>query len=361
VAYPEAEWFGLADGRWVELVENSREIQGKFWGRGLENRFEFVEVRGEQPRLTLCRAVREGLGSQPKSLPTQFLYDRRGSELFEQITELPEYYPTRTERAILEARSSEIVEAAGDGAAIIEFGSGSSVKTRLLIEAALARRPELRYLPIDISFDFLKSSSAELLRDYPGLRITALGGEYFDAADSLPTHDGPRLILFLGSNIGNLTREEAVDFLRRVRGNMTAEDRMLVGLDLVKDRATLEAAYNDRQGITAEFNLNLLRRINRELDGHFDERRFQHDAPYDEVEQRIEMRLYSVGDQRVRVDGVDLSFDFADGEYIHTEWSHKYTRESFSALSAHAGLSIEHLWTDGRQWFGLALLRCSES
>lgn len=301
--------------------------------------------------------MREGLGAQPKSLPTQFLYDRRGSELFEQITELPEYYPTRTERSILEGHADEIVEAAGPGAAIIEFGSGSSVKTRLLIEAALRRHGSLRYLPIDISFDFLKSSSQTLLSDYPGLRITALGAEYFDAAEALPGHDGPRLILFLGSNIGNLTREEAVEFLGRVRRNMLPQDRMLVGIDLIKDPNVLVAAYNDRKGVTAEFNRNLLRRINRELDGHFVEGCFRHSAPYDEQEQRIEMRLYSIGDQHVRVDALDQTFDFADGEYIHTEWSHKYTPETFANLCAPAGLRIDHLWTDQRHWFGLALLR----
>ncbi|AIE85091.1 L-histidine N(alpha)-methyltransferase [Fimbriimonas ginsengisoli] len=323
----------------------------------MESRFEFVEIRGDHPPLTLDRAVREGLSAQPKSLATQFLYDRRGSELFERITELPEYYPTRTERAIIEARAGEIIEAAGEGAAIIEFGSGSSTKTRLLIEAALARRPELRYMPIDISFEFLKSSSANLLEDYPGLQITALGAEYFDAADALPSHDGPRLILFLGSNIGNLTREEAVDFLTRIRRGMEPRDRMLVGIDLVKDRGILEAAYNDRQGITAAFNLNLLRRVNHELGGHFAEGCFRHDAPYDDVEHRIEMRLYSRRDQRVRVDALDQTFEFADGEFIHTEWSYKYTRETFAELCSHAGLAIEHLWHDDRNWFGLALLR----
>lgn len=325
----------------------------------MESRFDFIEIKGKSQRLTLCGAVREGLGAPQKSLPTQFLYDRRGSEIFEQITELPEYYPTRTERSILEAHADEIVEAAGAGAAIIEFGSGSSVKTRLLIEAAIRRHGSLRYLPIDISFDFLKSSSQTLLSDYPGLRITALGAEYFDAAEALPSHDGPRLILFLGSNIGNLTKQEAVEFLSRIRRNMTGEDRMLVGIDLVKDREILEAAYNDRQGVTAEFNRNLLRRINRELDGHFVEECFRHSAPYDDREQRIEMRLYSKGDQHIRVDALDQTFDFADGEFIHTEWSHKYTPETFAQLCAPASLQIDHLWTDPRNWFGLALLRCS--
>lgn len=323
----------------------------------MDTRFEFVEVRGKQPRLTLCRAITVGLGSSPKRIPTHFLYDRTGSELFERITELPEYYPTRTERSILERRAGEILEAVGPGAAIVEFGSGSCAKTRLLIEAALRKGPMLRFMPIDISFEFLKASSGELLRDYPGLCVSALGAEYFDAADALPEHDGPRLVLFLGGNIGNLEREEAIDFLSRLRRGMRAEDRLLVGIDLVKEKSLLEAAYNDAEGVTALFNLNLLHRINRELDGRFDPDAFYHWAPYDEAEARIEMRLYSRGAQRVSVEAIDRVFEFADGEYIHTEWSHKYTPRSFAALCAPAGLCIDHLWSDNQNWFGLAMLR----
>jgi dimethylhistidine N-methyltransferase len=322
-------------------------------------RFEFEEVVGSTPTLKICQAVTDGLAARPKSLATHFLYDRVGSDLFEQITELPEYYPTRTERGILEARADEILEAAGTGAALIEFGSGSSAKTCLLIEAALRRQRELRYTPIDISFEFLKLTSSRLLERYPGLSISAMGGEYFDAADRLPTHHGPRLILFLGSNIGNLDRVEAVDFLSRIQRQMRREDRFLVGIDLVKDAAILEAAYNDAAGVTAAFNLNLLRRINRELDGRFNLDLFRHHAPYDPQESRIEMRLHSVGRQAVPVEAIDRVFEFEDGEPIHTEWSHKYTRESFAALCAPAGLSIEHLWTDPREWFGLCLLRAN--
>ncbi|MGV3615562.1 MAG: L-histidine N(alpha)-methyltransferase [Fimbriimonas sp.] len=323
----------------------------------IEGRMEFVEVRGERPQPGFCRLVAEGLAKTPKSLPTRFLYDQAGSELFERITELPEYYPTRTERAILEAHAGEIVAAAGPNVAMVEFGSGSSLKTRLLIEAALARQPELRYVPIDISVDFLKQSSQALLDQYPGLRITALGGEYFDAIEALPEHDGARLVLFLGSNVGNLTHEEAIDFLGRVRARMNGRDRLLLGIDLVKDPTVLRAAYNDAQGVTAAFNRNLLRRVNRELDGHFDLSCFRHVAPYDEAAQRIEMRLYSVGDQRVTIDAIGQTFDFADGEYIHTEWSHKYTLDTFEALCAEAGLTVEHAWPDARNWFAVTMLK----
>lgn len=322
-----------------------------------QNRFDFIEARGTRPQPTFCRLVRDGLSGTPKSLPTRFLYDQAGSELFEQITELPEYYPTRTERAILEAHAGEIVRAAGENLSIVEFGSGSSAKTRLLIEAALDQQPELRYVPIDISVDFLKQSAQTLLGRYEGLRITALGGEYFDAAEALPPHDGPRLIIFLGSNIGNLTHEEAVEFLSLIRSQVTEQDRLLVGIDLVKDRSTLEAAYNDAQGVTAAFNRNLLSRINRELEGNFDVPCFRHHAPYDPAAQRIEMRLYAVGDQHVTIEAAGGSFDFADGEYIHTEWSHKYTPDTFAALCAEAGLTIDRLWSDPRDWFAVTMLR----
>jgi len=323
----------------------------------LINRFEFIEVQGEHPHLTFCRAVTDGLAETPKDIPTRFMYDQAGSELFEQITELGEYYPTRTERSLLQKRAGEIVETMGPNTAIVEFGSGSSVKTQLLIEAALARQATLRYVPIDISFDFLKFSSGRLLAKYQELRISAVGGEYFDVANALPSHDGPRLILFLGSNIGNLTQAGAVDFLSRLQRRLGAEDRLLVGIDLVKERHILEAAYNDALGITAAFNRNVLARINRELDGQFQLDAFEHHAPYDDKEARIEMRLYSRGKQTVAVQAIDRVYEFEDGEYIHTEWSHKFTVPSFTSVCALAGLSVDHVWTDERQWFGLAMLR----
>lgn len=320
-------------------------------------RFEYREVRASRRSVGICQAVAEGLRDKPKRLPTHLLYDHRGSELFEQITELPEYYPTRTERAILEAHADDIIEAAGSGLSIVEFGSGSSTKTRLLIEAAFRRQPTLGYAPIDISADFLRQSSQTLLDDYPGLQVKALAGEYFDATTAMPAHNGPRLIVFLGSNIGNLTREESVDFLNRVRREMQPDDRLLVGIDLEKSPAVLEAAYNDAQGVTAAFNRNLLRRVNTELDGHFELDCFRHAASYDPHEARVEMRLVSMGEQHVSIDAIGETFDFHDGEYIHTEWSHKYTPARFSSLAKPAGLEIEHCWTDAREWFALVMLR----
>jgi L-histidine Nalpha-methyltransferase len=321
-----------------------------------DQRFEFHEVSGKRPRPQLRKLFEEGMSQTPKRLPTHLLYDHQGSEIFEKITELPEYYLTRTERSILDSKSSEILDAAGANLAIIEFGSGSSSKTRLLLEEAMRRQETLTYVPIDISANFLRESSQNLLNNYPRLRVKALGAEYFDAADAFPEHDGPRLILFLGSNIGNLTHEEAIDFLGRICWRMKPVDRLLVGVDLVKDRATLEAAYNDLQGVTAAFNKNLLQRVNRELHTDFKVPCFAHHAPYDERTQRIEMRLVSVCDQDVNLpDGV--AHHFRVGEYIHTEWSHKYTRESFTDLVFKSGLELEHFWTDPDERFAVTMLR----
>ena len=323
----------------------------------VKERLRFVDVCSEAPCEPLAETVRRGLSSSPKILPPRLFYDRVGSELFEAITELPEYYPTRTEASILADRADEIVEAVGAGLAMVEFGSGSSRKTRLLIEAALRRQAALDYAPVDISRDFLRESAEALLAEYRGLSVTALAGEYFDAALEMPPADGPRLILFLGSNVGNLDAPDAVRLLARLREGMAPRDRLLVGTDLVKDAAVLEAAYDDAQGVTARFNLNLLARLNRDLGAGFDLARFRHAAPWDPAARRIEMRLVSQGDQRVRVEALDAGFAFADGEAIVTEWSQKYTPASFAALCAPAGLEVCASWTDEREWFAEWLLR----
>ena len=325
-----------------------------------QERLEFVDVGTTLPESTLCETVYAGLNASPKSLPPRLFYDHAGSRLFETITELPEYYPTRTEAAILERFAPEILAAAGNDLTLVEFGSGSSRKTRLLLDALFARQSTLRYVPIDISRAFLRESAETLLREYPGLDVTALAGEYFDAAAALPAADGPRLILFLGSNIGNLPHEDAIRFLRLIRRGMKPHDRILVGTDRVKDRTILERAYDDTQGVTARFNLNLLARINREIGGTFDLARFRHAAPYDERRERIEMRLVSVGAQTARIDDLDTDFSFEDGEAIVTEWSQKYTPESFAALCAPAGLEIAASWSDEREWFTQWLLKPGE-
>ncbi len=301
-------------------------------------------------------AVRAGLGARPKSLPCRFFYDDEGSRLFEEICSLPEYYATRTEREILLRAAPEIAEAAGAGTALAELGSGSSAKTKLLIEALLARQDELHYVPIDISTAFLEESSRALLGRFPRLRITAIGGEYLDAVPHLPPRDGPLLCLFLGGNVGNLEEEEASAFLAGVASGLSPRDRLLVGFDRLKERTVIERAYDDRAGVTAAFNRNLLTRINRELGGEFDLDAFDHAAPFVAERSRIEMHLVSRRPQEVRVAALGQTFSFEKGETIHTENSHKYDRAGIDRLCETAGLTVVRLWSDPREWFSLVLL-----
>ena len=320
------------------------------------NRLAFVHVPPCHLPLSLAGVVAAGLNRPNKTLPCRFFYDAVGSQIFEDICGLPEYYLTRTERAILSENADAMIAAAGENPLLVEFGSGSSCKTRLLIEAALERHGRLHYIPIDISAEFLRDSAHILLDDYDGLHITALAAEYNDAIAAVPAHNGPRLFLFLGSNIGNFEPEEATRFLRHVRSSMGPHDTMLLGVDLVKDVATLEAAYNDGDGVTAAFNKNLLVRINRELEADFDLDAFQHTAPFVAEKSRIEMRLLSTRRQTVRIGALKQEFAFAAGEILHTENSHKHTLPGFAAIAREAGLVMQECWTDEREWFAVVLL-----
>ncbi len=322
----------------------------------MDTRLELIEGLTARKPDDFCAAVHDGLSQCPKELPSRFFYDQRGSELFEQITALPEYYPTRCEAEILRRNSAAILTNMGPDASIVEFGSGSSAKTRMLLSAALARQNELWYVPVDISRTFLLDSAEALLSEYQNLRITAVAAEYNEAVELLPPAKGPRLILFLGSNIGNLVDEVAIRFLSEVRDRMSETDRLLVGADLVKDRQVLRLAYNDPSGVTAEFNKNLLVRINRDLHGNFDPDSFRHEAIYDEAESRIEMRLISTRNQQVRIADLETAYPFEPDEPIVTEWSHKYTRESFSRLARSASLEICAEWNDEKHWFSEFLL-----
>jgi len=319
-------------------------------------RLDFLEAPSRHLPLPFQAVVSEGLAAAQKHLPCRFFYDTPGSHLFEQICALPEYYPTRTEQAILQQHAHELVALAGDDLTLVEFGSGSSFKTRLLMDALLARQKHLHYLPIDISRDFLYHCSRTLLTEYPHLSITAIAGEYNDAIDALPSAGGPRLFLFLGSNIGNFERHEAVAFLRRMRHAMKPDDRLLLGVDLVKERSVLEAAYNDAAEVTAAFNKNLLRRCNHELDADFDLAQFDHYAPFIPAESRIEMRLISRCDQTVTLGATGETFHFRAGEFLHTEYSHKYTLSDVYTLCHQAGLETMACRQDERGWFNVSLL-----
>ena len=302
-------------------------------------------------------AHRDGLGASPKTLPCRFFYDEQGSLLFESICDLPEYYLTRAEREILETSADEIASLFPSATSLVELGSGSSVKTRLLIEAFLRRHGRLRYLPVDISRTMLEESSLALLDDYPALEILAIAADYNDGLRQLRLEQGrPKLVLWLGSTIGNFEPDEARVFLRRVRGALGAADRLLVGFDRKKDPAVLEAAYDDAAGVTARFNMNLLVRVNRELAGEFDLDAFAHRAVWNAARGRVEMHLVSLREQTVHVGALDLDIAFAKGESIHTESSHKYAPEEIEALAADAGLATLRGWEDTADRFSLCLL-----
>jgi len=299
------------------------------------------------------RAVLTGLSASPRAIPAKFLYDARGSALFDAICELPEYYPTRTETAILREYAADIARLAGPGCVLVEYGSGSSVKTRLLLDAM----PELDgYVPIDISREHLDMTAARLRRDYPDVRVEPVCGDYM-AIDALPPSiNGARRIgFFPGSTIGNLTPDEATAFLGRARRLLRGDGALVLGVDLKKDHRRLHDAYNDSAGVTAQFTLNLLRRMNRELDATFDLSAFAHDAFYDPVEGRIEIYFRSLRDQAVTVAG--RRFAFAEGERVHTEYSYKYDDAGIAALARRGGFEIARTWTDPARQFAVVFLR----
>ena len=290
-----------------------------------------------------AEAVRAGLGRRPRSIPPRFLYDARGSELFEKICRLPEYYVTRTEFAILERHAREFPAAD----IVIEFGCGYGAKTRLLFEAFFRNRRQMTFVPVDISRRALEEIGRHLTDDYPGLTVHAVQAEFERAHEMIPRE--PSLVLFLGSNIGNLDHTESVRFLRALNGH-----KVLVGFDMQKDPALLHAAYNDAQGVTAEFNLNLLARINRELGGNFDLAQWKHRSYYNTTAGRVEMHLVSMGAQTIRVLGETHVFEA--GERIHTENSYKFSERQIHAIAAESGFRVEKRWTDEQGWFSVTLL-----
>ena len=301
----------------------------------------------------IADAVAAGLSHEPKSLPPKLFYDSAGSALFELITHLPEYYLTRTELAILRERAIEIAQLTPPGSSIIELGSGSSAKTRVLLRAASGLRMQVRYYPVDISPAALHDARESLRQEMPSVRVTPtvadLAGDFGFLRDIAP----PRLVLYIGSSIGNMESEEAAEFLRRLRSRLAPGDAFLLGTDLVKDPRILLSAYNDAAGVTARFNLNLLARINRELGGHFDLSAFRHIAVWNSRRQRIEMYLESLRDQEVAIDILGRRVHFARGERLHTENSHKYTMFGARLLLRDAGFQPLRTWTDDRKWFAV--------
>ena len=298
--------------------------------------------------LNLLADALAGLSQNPPTLPCKWFYDERGSQLFDAICELPEYYPTRTELQLTRDVVDEIGARLSDEISLIEFGSGSSLKTRVLLENLKVQT----YVPLDISREHLLASAAQLEREFPDLAIEPVVADYTAPFDLPPLGNGPRVIYFPGSTIGNFAPEPAIDFLRNARQR---GDWLLIGVDLPKDPAILIAAYNDAQGVTAQFNLNLLERLNREADADFDLNNWRHQAVWNAANSRIEMRLVSLAPQCVHLGGE--CFEFGRGQWIVTEHSHKYCVPAFAELAARAGWQIEAVWTDENSLFSLQLAR----
>lgn len=297
-------------------------------------------------------AVLSGLQRTPRAIPSKFLYDARGSALFDAICELPEYYLTRTETEILEGCADDIARLAGPGCALVEFGSGSSVKSRLLLKAMYDL---VAYVPIDISREHLDATAGRLRRDYPGLKVEPVCSDYM-SLDALPADVSAarRIGFFPGSTIGNLEPAEAHAFVRRARGLLGEGGALVLGVDLKKDGRRLHDAYNDAAGVTAQFTLNLLRRMNRELDANFDLAGFAHEAFYNPGEGRIEIYFRSVKSQTVTVAGRSIAF--GEGDRVHTEYSYKYEDADIEALALSGSFTIARTWTDPLRLFAVVYM-----
>jgi dimethylhistidine N-methyltransferase len=300
--------------------------------------------------------VYRGLTSMPKRLSPWLFYDQRGSELFEAITDLPEYYLTRTERGILADRADEILEAAGAKTlTILELGAGTAVKTEVLLAAAVRRQGNLTYVPIDISETALEEGRRRIGEQLPQVTVQPRVADYTTDMPAVAAAGGRRLVLYIGSSIGNFDPPQATTLLRKLRRRLSTGDLLLMGVDHVKDRTTLLKAYNDQAGVTAEFNRNMLVRIARELGARFRPGLFRHRAVWNERASRMEMHLESLVAQEVAIPALDLTVSFRRGESIHTENSYKFTSDSATSLLARSGFRVRRDWTDERRWFGVYL------
>ncbi len=358
----EPDWHEVPQGSVLEATETEVRISpiegagnpGKSSQGGLVSAIEIDRRLPERFFEAALRAdVTEGLTAHPKSLPPKWFYDERGSELFDKITRLDEYYPTRAEREILTDRAAAIAAITGS-ATLVELGSGTADKTRLLLDA-LSELGSLReYVPVDVSESALMTAASRILGRYPQLRVHAVLSDFQEHL-GLPESGGSRLVAFLGGTIGNLLPAERAEFLASLRAKLREGDTLLLGTDLVKDPAVLVAAYDDAAGVTADFNKNILSVLNTELDAGFDLDEFEHVAIWNAEAEWIEMRLRSLSDQTVEVAGLGLSVAFAEGEELRTEISAKFRRDGITAELAAAGLAMRHWWTDSGNRFGLSL------
>jgi L-histidine N-alpha-methyltransferase len=320
-----------------------------------------VHLAPDATAQALAADVRAGLGATPKTLPPKWFYDDRGSELFDEITRLPEYYPTRRERSILDARGAEIAARTGADT-LVELGSGTSEKTRLLLDALTGRNTGAgtltRFVPFDVSEQTLRDAATAVATEYPGVTVHAVVGDFEHHLDRIPaptTAGARRLVAFLGGTIGNLTPEMRAEFLADLAGGLGSGDALLLGTDLVKDTGRLVAAYDDAAGVTAEFNRNVLHVLNRELHADFAVDAFAHVARWDPEHEWIEMRLRADGPQIVQVRDLDLVVTFADGEEMRTEISSKFRRDTVASELDAAGFTLDQWWTDPDGDFALSL------
>ena len=322
----------------------------------IDYKLQYFKPHASKIEKTFAEEISSSLNMNQKFITPKFFYDKKGSELFEKICTLPEYYPTRTEISILKNLQTELPSFIDDSFRLVELGSGASVKTRLLLDIFTKMQQTTEYLPIDIS-EILTESSEQLLQDYDNLRITGIIDTYEGGLEFLKNYDNKNnLIIFLGSSFGNFSPFDGKTFLEKINSTMKPGDLFLIGLDLVKDSKILESAYDDAQGITAEFNLNVLSRINNELDADFDLNNFSHYSTYNKEDQRIEMYLKSLVNQSVIISKSNLSLNLDKNELIHTEYSHKYTLEQIKTLLESSGFKINHTWLDDDTHFSLTLV-----
>jgi len=321
----------------------------------VDSNLQYFKPHSTKIEKTFADEISFSLNRNSKFINPKYFYDKKGSELFEKICSLPEYYLTRTEIDILKNLHSNLSEYLDDSFRLVELGSGSSVKTRLILDVLGEIQNKIEYFPIDIS-EILTESSELLQRDYDGLHITGIIDTYEGGLEFIEKYDDKKnLIIFLGSSFGNFTTDEGKIFLQKINSIMKKEDLFLIGLDLVKEKKILENAYNDSQGITAKFNLNVLSRINDELDADFILNNFKHVAKYNEKEQRIEMYLQSLVHQSVIISKANLSLKLKQGELIHTEHSHKYTIPQIQELMKITGFEIKQKWLDIHKHYSLTL------
>ncbi len=322
----------------------------------IDSKLQYFKPHASKIEKTFAEEISSSLNRDSKFITPKFFYDKKGSDLFEKICTLPEYYPTRTEISILKNLQTELPSFIDDSFRLVELGSGASVKTRLLLDIFTKMQQTTEYFPIDIS-EILTESSEQLLQDYDNLRITGIIDTYEGGLEFLKNYDNKNnLILFLGSSFGNFSPADGKTFLEKINSTMKSGDLFLIGLDLVKDSQILESAYDDAQGVTAEFNLNVLSRINDELDADFNLNNFSHYSTYNDEDQIIEMYLKSLVNQSIIISKSNLSLNLEKNELIHTEYSHKYTLEQIKTLLESTGFKINHTWLDENTLFSLTLV-----